>query len=117
MDRTVTVRLHEVAHARTGDKGNRVNVSLIPYVEEAYPLLLEQVTEKKVLALYQHKGASGVTRYELPNLPAMNFVIDDALEGGVNSSLNLDMHGKTLSYLLLTMEVEVPARFALHPPD
>jgi hypothetical protein len=116
-DNLVEVPLHEVAHARAGDKGNRSNVSLIPYHDEAFPLLLEQVTEARVLALFAHKGASRVTRYELPNLPALNYVIDDALEGGVNSALNLDMHGKTLSFLLLTLPVKVPARLALHPPE
>ena len=82
-------RLHEIAHARAGDKGNRSNISLIPYKPDAYPLLLEQVTEARVLELFAHKGASKVTRYELPNLPALNFVIDDALEGGVNAALNI----------------------------
>jgi len=105
---TVRLRLHDIAHGRSGDKGNRSNISVIPYCDAAYPLLLEQVTEAKVLELFAHKGASAVKRYELPNLPALNFVIDDALEGGVNSTLNLDMHGKTLSFMLLAMPVEVP---------
>ena len=108
-------RLHEVAHARAGDKGNRSNISLIPYQAETYPLLLEQVTEARVLALFAHKGASRVTRYELPNLPALNFVIDDALEGGVNAALNLDQHGKTLSYLLLGLPISVPRGMMRHP--
>ena len=102
------VRLHDIAHARAGDKGNRSNISLIPYSAATYEILLEQVTEKRVLELFSNKGASKVVRYELPNLPALNFVIDDVLEGGVNSALNLDQHGKTLSFLLLTLSVEVP---------
>ncbi|UUX49189.1 hypothetical protein NUH88_17505 [Nisaea acidiphila] len=105
---TVRLKLHDIAHGRSGDKGNRSNISVIPYCAEAYPLLLEQVTEAKVLELFAHKGASAVKRYELPNLPALNFVIDDALEGGVNSTLNLDLHGKTLSFMLLAIPVEVP---------
>ena len=105
---TLRLRLHDIAHGRSGDKGNRSNISVIPYSEAAYSLLLEQVTEERVLALFGHKGASSVTRYELPNLPALNFVIDDALEGGVNSTLNLDLHGKTLSFMLLDLPVEVP---------
>jgi hypothetical protein len=108
-------RLHEIAHARAGDKGNRSNISLIPYKPEAYRYLLEHVTEARVLELFAHKGASKVTRYELPNLPALNFVIDDALEGGVNAALNLDQHGKTLSYLLLGMPISVPRAFLRHP--
>ena len=98
----IVTRLHQVAHARAGDKGNRSNISLIPYNANLYSLLKEQVTESRVLALFSHKGATKVTRYELPNLPAFNFVLDDALEGGVNSALNLDQHGKSLSCLLYT---------------
>ena len=105
----ITVPLHAVAHGRAGDKGNRSNISVVPYKPEAFDVLLDQVTDAKVLALFAHKGASAVTRYELPNLPALNFVIDDALEGGVNSALNLDLHGKTLSFLLLgNLQVNVP---------
>ena len=103
------VRLHEIAHARAGDKGNRSNISLIPYNPANYHCLLDQVTEDRVLELFKKKGARKVTRYELPNLPALNFVIDDVLEGGVNSALNLDQHGKTLSFFLLTLFVKVPA--------
>ena len=102
------MRLHQVAHARAGDKGNRSNISLIPYNPSLFCLLKEQVAESRVLELFSHKGATKVTRYELPNLPAFNFVLDDALEGGVNSALNLDQHGKSLSSLLLTMDIEVP---------
>ncbi len=99
------VPLHEIAHARTGDKGNRLNVSVIAYRREDYPLLLEQVTPERVKALFAGRGASEVRRYELPLLKALNFVIDDALEGGVNGSLNLDGHGKSLSFLVLTLPI------------
>ena len=98
---TITIPLHAVAHARAGDKGNRSNISLIPYLPEAFEHLVAQVTEERVLAVFAHKGARAVRRYLLPRLPAMNFVIDDALEGGVNASLCLDGHGKALSFLLL----------------
>ena len=106
---TVEVPLHAVAHARAGDKGNRSNVSVIPYLPEAFAHLVEQVTEERVRAVFAHKGATKVSRYILPKLPAMNFVIDDALEGGVNASLCLDGHGKALSFLLLgDIQVRVP---------
>lgn len=109
MSKIVNVPLHAVAHGRTGDKGNRANISVVPYLPDAYAYLVEQVSEARVLSLFKHKGASAVTRYELPNLPALNLVIDDALEGGVNSALNQDLHGKTLSFLLLgELTVEVP---------
>ena len=106
---TITVPLHAVAHGRAGDKGNRSNISLVAYRPEVFPHLVEQVTEGRVLDLFRHKGATAVTRYELPNLNALNFVIDNALEGGVNSSLSQDLHGKTLSFLLLGgLSVSVP---------
>jgi hypothetical protein len=105
---TVTVPLHEIAHGRAGDKGNRCNISVIAFLPEAFPYLLEQVTPERVLALFAHRGASAVARYELPRLAALNLVIDDVLEGGVNGSLNLDGHGKTLSFHVLGMTVEVP---------
>jgi hypothetical protein len=105
----IEVPLHAVAHARAGDKGNRSNVSVVPYLPEAFQHLVEQVTEERVLAVFAHKGATRVTRYVLPKLPAMNFVIDDALEGGVNGSLCLDGHGKALSFLVLgDISVRVP---------
>jgi hypothetical protein len=110
-DDTVEVPLHAVAHARAGDKGNRLNISLIPYDVAAYGLLAEQVTAERVHQLFAHRGATGVTRYELPLLHAFNFVIDDVLEGGVNGSLNVDGHGKTNSFRLLGLRVRVPERF------
>ena len=105
----VEVPLHAVAHGRAGDKGNRANVSIIAYNPNMFEVLADQVTEAKVLNIFRHRGASSVRRYALPNLNAFNFVIDDALEGGVNASLNADGHGKTLSFLLLgELMVRVP---------
>lgn len=115
LDDLVTVPLHAVAHGRSGDKGNRLNVSVIAYEPEAYALLAAQVTPERVLALFAHRGATKVTRYDLPLLHAFNFVIDDALEGGVNASLNLDGHGKTSSYRLLGLLVEAPRRLVRAP--
>jgi len=105
---TIRVRLHEVAHSRAGDKGNRCNISVIAYREEVYTHLLHQITEKTVFDLFKHKGATRVIRYELPNLNALNFVIDEVLEGGVNDGLSLDGHGKTLSSLMLGLYIEIP---------
>ncbi len=103
-----TVPLHAIAHGRTGDKGNRLNVSVIAYRPEAWPLILEQVTADRVRERLAHRHPTRVTRYELPNLHALNFVIDDVLEGGVNASLALDTHGKTLSFRVLEMLIDVP---------
>lgn len=91
--------LYDLAHARAGDKGDRSNVSVIPYRPEDWPLIRDQVTAEAVAAAIP--WATGVTRYELPNLTALNFVIDGALGGGVNATLALDRHGKTLSSLVL----------------
>ena len=110
-DTIVSVPLHAVAHGRAGDKGNRLNVSVMPYDPEAYGVLAGQLTEARVLALYAHRGATGVRRHDLPRLPAFNFVIEDVLEGGVNGALNLDGHGKSNSFILLGMTVQVPRRF------
>jgi hypothetical protein len=103
------VPLHEIAHSRAGDKGNRCNISVIAFDPTAWPALVEQVTPERVQAFFAHRGTTGVTRYELPGLAALNLVIDDVLEGGVNGALNLDGHGKTLAYHLLALEVDVPA--------
>lgn len=99
------VPLHRLAHARAGDKGDRLNLALFAYDPRHYETLVEQVTEERVLALFAHRGASCVRRYLMPGLAGMNLVIDDVLQGGVNGALNLDGHGKTLSYLLLGMNV------------
>ena len=100
--------LYRLAHGRTGDKGNRSNISVIAYRPEDFALLVAQVTEERVAQALAHRRPSRVTRYVLPRLHAMNFVIDDVLDGGVNGSLNLDSHGKSLAFLLLDMDVEVP---------
>ena len=94
--------LHAIAHGRAGDKGNVSNISLIAYLPEAYDFIASEVSEKKVEALFAHLGAGAVKRYDLPNLQAFNFVIQDALDGGVNASRSLDRHGKTLSFILLS---------------
>lgn len=100
-----TIKLHAIAHGRSGDKGNRLNVSVIAYEPQDWPVLLAEVTAARVAALFAHRGVTEVRRYELPLLPALNFVIEDALEGGVNSSLAVDAHGKCLSYLVLGMDI------------
>ncbi len=101
-----TVLLHTLAHARTGDKGNRSSISLIAFDARHWPLLVEQVTEARVAALFAHRRPTAVRRYLLPHLCAMNFVLDDVLDGGVNGALNLDSHGKSLSGWLLSMPID-----------
>ncbi len=102
------VKLWEVAHARTGDKGDTSNISLIPYDESHYQLLKEQVTAEVVKKHFEHVAHGEVLRYELPCICSFNFVLKKALCGGVTSSLALDTHGKSLSSSLLTIEIDLP---------
>ena len=103
-----TVPLHQLAHGRTGDKGNRSSISVVAYDRAHWNLLVEQVTEERVAQLFAFRRPTAVKRYLLPRLAAMNFVIDDVLDGGVNGALNLDEHGKSLSALLLTLPISLP---------
>lgn len=105
----LTVPLWRAAHGRTGDKGNRSNISVIAWSDDLYPCIEAQITAERVSAHFRHRNPSQVTRHLLPNLHAMNFVLDDVLDGGVNDALNLDSHGKALSFHLLELELEVPA--------
>jgi hypothetical protein len=112
------VPLYRAAHGRTGDKGNRSNISVIAWHPALWDTLVEQLTEQAVAAQFAHRRPSRVMRHLLPQLQAMNFVLDDVLDGGVNDSLNLDSHGKALSFLLLDMPLQVPAdlhRFLVGP--
>ena len=112
----VEVPLHRLAHARTGDKGNRCNIALICRDPRFYATIAEQVTAERVTAHFAARRPGKVARYELPRLFAFNFVLDDVLDGGVNASLGLDGHGKALSFFLLTAEITVePALLARMP--
>ena len=108
MAETTRVPLHRLAHARAGDKGNRSNISVVTYDRADFDLLAAQVTEERVFEAFANRRPTAVVRYALPQLGALNFVIDDLLEGGVNRGLSVDSHGKTLSFRLLALEVEVP---------
>jgi hypothetical protein len=111
---TLTVPLYRAAHGRTGDKGDRCNISLIAWHPALWPLLVAQITEALVAQQFQHRRPQQVRRYLLPQLQAMNFVLDGVLDGGVNDALNLDSHGKALSFLLLDLPLQVPAELAGH---
>ena len=103
-----TVPLRELAHARSGDKGDISNVGVIAYDEADYPILRDQVTVERVRALYGTLVLGEVERYELPNIGALNFVLRGALQGGVTTSLALDPHGKTRGSLILDLPIDVP---------
>ena len=114
-DDEVIVRLQELAHARAGDKGDRLNLAMFAYHAAYYDTLLAQVTEERVTALFSHRGTCAVRRYPMPGLNGMNLVIDDVLQGGVNGALNLDGHGKTLSFLLLGMDIRISRKLLQTP--
>ena len=102
-----TVALHDIANARAGDKGNRLNIALVCRDPKHYAAIAAQITAERAAQAFAARKPTRVTRYDLPKLAAFNFVLDDVLEGGVNASLGLDGHGKSLSFLLLTLPVEI----------
>lgn len=99
------IRLRELAHTRSGDKGNTLNIAVIAYRAEDYERLQRQLTAERVRSHLGDIAAGGVLRYELPNIAALNFVIEKALGGGVTRSTALDRHGKTFSSMLLELEL------------
>ena len=104
------VKLQHVAHARSGDKGNTSNIAVFAYAPEFYPLLKEQLTQERFKKFYGEAITGQITRYEVDNIQAMNFVCQGALGGGVSRSLCLDNYGKALSAAILGFEIEVPDR-------
>ena len=99
--------LREVAHARAGDKGNRSNVAVYAYEPRHYPAIKAQLTPERLKAAFPELLQGPIQRFAIDHLCALNFVMDQALEGGVNESLNLDSHGKSWSFLVLSLELEV----------
>jgi hypothetical protein len=100
-------QLVELAHARSGDKGDRVNIGLIAKRPEDYPLLVREVTAERVKKHFLVTCLGKVERFELPNLHAMNFLLHEALDGGGTFALKADPQGKTYSAALLRMEIDV----------
>jgi hypothetical protein len=99
------MKLRDVAHSRTGDKGNTSNISVIAFDENNYEFLREHVTADRVKQHFSEIVAGEVTRYELPTIGALNFVLTGTLGGGVTRSLAIDAHGKSLSSALLDLEL------------
>ncbi|MCS6943820.1 MAG: hypothetical protein RMK97_00110 [Sutterellaceae bacterium] len=108
MSGELVVTLRRAAHARAGDKGNRANIAVIAYHAALYEPIVAQITQELVAAHFAFRRPARVTRYLLPKLHALNFVLDDVLDGGVNDTLNLDAHGKTLAFHLLALPLRVP---------
>jgi hypothetical protein len=108
MNQIRRIPLRDLAHARAGDKGNTSNVSVWAYDSGDYALLKSQLTADVIKAAFSRLIQGEVTRYAIDHLHGLNFVMTDALEGGVNTSLNLDSHGKSWSSLFLALTIEVP---------
>ena len=99
--------LREIAHARAGDKGDTSSISVWVYEPRYYPQVKAQLTADLIKRAYPKLIRGPVERYELDHLHGLNFVLHDAIEGGVNSSLNLDSHGKSWSFLVLALELDI----------
>lgn len=104
---TTQLPLYQLAHGRAGDKGNTSNISVIAWDQACFDVLVAQATEAKVAEWFGYRHPTKVTRYVLPKLNAMNFVLEGILDGGVNDALNLDTHGKGLSFWMMDMPIEV----------
>jgi len=99
------MKLHQIAHGRAGDKGNTSNISVVAYDEAGWRIVRAHLTIDRVAKAFAGITSSPIIRYELPRLRALNFVIPGALGGGVTRSLGLDAHGKSLSYLMLNIDI------------
>jgi hypothetical protein len=104
--------LEEIAHGRSGDKGNHANIAILAYTPTGYAWLCEHLTAQAVRDYFLPLKPSGVVRYEAPNLLALNFVLHDVLAGGASRSLRIDTQGKTLALALLQMEAPLPENHA-----
>jgi hypothetical protein len=99
------MRLGEIAYARSGDKGGNANIGVACRKAENFELLKEELTSERIEAYFADLPLTGVVRYELPNLAALNFILQNALDGGVARSLRMDPQGKTLGESLMMMEL------------
>ena len=102
------VKLLKIAHGRSGDKGNGSNVGIIARHPDIYPFLKKELTSEKVKEHMKYVCKGKVERYELPNIGALNFILNESLGGGGTVSLNLDAQGKTHASQVLRMDIEVP---------
>ncbi|WP_454677799.1 AtuA-related protein [Achromobacter marplatensis] len=101
----MSILVYDLAHARAGDKGNTSSIAVIAYDDDGWQVLRQALTDERVERTFAHLGAGKVRRYEVESLRALNFVIPNVLSGGVTRSLRLDPHGKSLSSLMLGIEL------------
>lgn len=102
------VELRKICHSRAGDKGDSVNLSLIPYDPDHYDLIRREITVERVREHFGDSVKGEIERYELPNISALNFVLNGALGGGSTRALGRDIHGKALSGVFLDMPIDIP---------
>ena len=107
------IALNEIAHGRSGDKGNHANIAIIAYTQAGYDWLRTHLTADAVAQYFKPMLPSRVIRYEAPNVLALNFVLHDILAGGASRSLRIDTQGKTLALTLLRMPIDLPANVEL----
>lgn len=100
--------LRQIAFARSGDKGNSANIAVFARTPAVYPFLLSHLTADRLHDYFRPLGVTRVTRYEVPNLEALNFVLENALAGGGSRSLRIDAQGKTLGMAILELPLDVP---------
>ena len=105
------IRLIDIAHGRSGDKGDSANIGIIAYNEEGYEVLKKHLTAEKVKEYFTGVCNGAVERFEMPNIYALNFILHDTLGGGGTVSLKHDAQGKTLASALLKMELDIPLPF------
>jgi hypothetical protein len=106
---TACIALGQIAHARSGDKGNHVNIGVLAYTKSGFEFLRRELTAERVGEYFRGLGASRVERFELPQVEALNFVLYDALAGGASLSLRIDSQGKLLGTAILDLELPAPA--------
>ena len=109
----IRIRLEEIAHARSGDKGDGSNVGVIAYTEAGYRLLCSELTSDRVKNHFLTICKGSVERFEVPNLKAINFILHDSLGGGGSESVKTDAQGKTHGQALLRMELDLPSDVSL----
>ena len=106
-----TIQLFDIAHGRSGDKGNHANIAILAYTPAGYAWLKANLSAETVRDYFLTMGPTRVVRYEAPNVLGLNFVLYDILAGGASRSLRIDTQGKTLALALLQMKLEQPENF------
>jgi hypothetical protein len=104
-----TIALGQIAHARSGDKGNHANIGVVAYTAAGFDFLKRELTSARVAEFFAGLGCTGVERFELPNVGALNFVLRNALAGGASQSLRIDTQGKLLGTAILGLPLPAPA--------